>query len=292
VFYTRGVLTKHKLAVSGVVLLVYLGCNANLRLITNPDVSKGVNLVMIALSVWGFAKSLLNEKTKKASAKLLGKEMVCWLFFLLLCSVPAVCLTRESLVFMARGIFSSLISFGGGDAYLTVADGLMVDTGIISDKLFYGSLVPVVNLVPGSILCKTLTGIGYFVGYELNSSHVQGIIVALLGYASSVAASGAVFCIGYYIFQRFKNLNIFHLLSRMIKPIVAGLLVSVMLSLVRQNVTMGQGAAFGIGGAVGVMAVFYVLDLYLCTKKKWSNARVVAVSAVGSFVLCNVLQIL
>lgn len=292
VFYTRGGFTKVNLTVSACVLLLYLACHGNMQLITNKYISSGVNIVMVVLSIWGFTKSLFKEKTKKVSAKLLGKEMTFWILFVIICSFPAIWLTRDSLEFMMKGIFSSLISFGGGDAYLIVADGLMVDSGLISEELFYGSLVPVVNLLPGSILCKTLTGIGYFVGYELNSSHIQGLIVALLGYASSVSASGFVFCLGYYIFQRFKKLNIFHLLSRMIKPIISGLLVSVMLSLLRQNVTVGTSVQFGVAGAIGTMVVFYILDLYLCWKKQWSNARVVAVSAAGSFVLCNLLQVL
>lgn len=41
--------------------------------------------------------------------------------------IPAVFVTKESIPFMGKGILSSWMSFGGGDAYLTVADGLFID---------------------------------------------------------------------------------------------------------------------------------------------------------------------
>lgn len=290
VFYTRGAFTRINMTVSTVLVLLFLGCNGQRQIIDNTYVSLGVNLVMIVLSVWGFGKSLSSQKTNKVSVKVLGKEVSLWILFVIVFSVPAIAITAESLTFMLRGIFSSLISFGGGDAYLIVADGLMVNTGMISDELFYGKLVPIVNLLPGSILCKTLTGIGYFIGYELQKSQVQGLILAILGYASSVMASGGVFCLGYYVFQRFKSLNIFHLITRMIKPIISGLLITLMLSLVRQNTVIGASADFGAGYAVVIMGVVYGLDMYLCQKKKCSNAIVVGVSAVLSLVLCNLLQ--
>lgn len=291
VFYTRGAFNRTNISVTVVLLLLFLCCKGQRHLISNTYFSVGVDLVMVGLSLWGFIKSLTEQKSNKVSVKLLGKEVALWIFFVIICSVPAVFVTVDSLSFMARGIFSSLISFGGGDAYLIVADGLMVNTGLISEGDFYGKLVPIVNLLPGSILCKTLTGVGYYLGFGMEQSHFQGVLLAILGYASSVMASGGVFCIGYYVFQRFKSLNIFHLITRMIKPIISGLLIAVVLSLVRQNVVIGASSDFGVWASLAVMAFVYALDIYL-SLKNYSNAIIVALSGVLSLVLCNILQIL
>ena len=51
-----------------------------------------------------------------------------------------------------------MAGFGGGDAYLTIADGLFVQSGMVTDDYFYSQLIPVTNVLPGSILCKILAG--------------------------------------------------------------------------------------------------------------------------------------
>mgnify|MGYP000852301725 FL=1 len=292
VFYTRGVFNLVNIPVTAVLVALFLCSHGNMHLIQNKWVDLAVNTAMIALASWGFLRSLFQEETKKVSGKKLGREVGSWILFAVICALPALWVTKDSLFFMLRGIFSSLISFGGGDAYLIVADGLMVDTGMITEDIFYGKIVPMVNLLPGSILCKTLTGIGYYIGYAVGNSHINGVFLAILGYASSVAASGGVFCLGHYVFQRFKNLNIFLLLSKMIKPIISGLLVTVILSLIRQSAAVEVSAGMGAGASLGVMLVTYLIGMTLIWKKKCSNAVVVGTSAVFSLIACNILALL
>lgn len=289
VFYTRGAFNKINVSVSAVLLVLFWLCKGQRHYISNEYIAYTVQLVMIVLSVWGFAKSLSEKSATKVPIKVLGKELSIWVLFAVLCAVPAIMVTTDSLLLMGRGIFSSIMSFGGGDAYLIVADGLMVETGMVTADYFYGKLVPIVNLLPGSILCKTLTGIGYFMGYDIAGSQWQGLLVALMAYSSSVMASGAVFCAGYYVFQRFKKLNVFHLITRMIKPIISGLLFGVILALVRQNTSIGTTADFGALTAVLVMLGIYILDVFM-SLKKCSNAVIVTVSGILSLIICNVLQ--
>jgi chromate transporter len=89
------------------------------------------------------------------------KEVLVWLLLLAVCSLPALLLTEDTPLYLMRGFFSSIISFGGGDAYLSVADGLFVSSGMVTYQEFYSLLVPVANVLPGSILSKILTGVGY-----------------------------------------------------------------------------------------------------------------------------------
>ncbi|MDD7402431.1 MAG: chromate transporter [Butyribacter sp.] len=290
-FYTKCSFNAQNLLVSAIVGIVYLCCVGKRQMITSNMVETVVKMVMILLSLWGFLQSIRKEqKVSKVSAKQLVKESTVWVVLLVTCMLPALWVRKDSIYFMLKGIFSSLISFGGGDAYLVVADGLFVNDEMVAEEVFYGKLVPIVNILPGSILCKTLTGIGYQMGYQVSQSHIQGLIVALLGYASSVAASGGVFCAGYYIFQRYKKLDIFHLLRRLIKPIISGLLLTVMLSLVKQNMSIGLQAVFGPAPVIVIMLFIFFADLYLYQKKKSSNAVLVVLSAVVSCVLCNFLK--
>lgn len=43
-------------------------------------------------------------------------------------------LTASSISFLLRGLLSAVMSFGGGDAYLTVADGMFVDSGMVTKE--------------------------------------------------------------------------------------------------------------------------------------------------------------
>ena len=109
------------------------------------------------------------------------------------------------------------MSFGGGDAYLSVAQGLFVEGGVINNADFYGNVVAVANSLPGSILCKILTGIAYDVGYNLNGSVIEGFLVALSGFACSVAASGAIFELVFCVYEKYESLQIFSVVKHFIR---------------------------------------------------------------------------
>ena len=59
---------------------------------------------------------------------------------------------------------SSITSFGGGEAYIAVADGYFVQPGYVDAGTFYTQLVPIANALPGPILVKVAAGIGYLTG--------------------------------------------------------------------------------------------------------------------------------
>lgn len=153
------------------------------------------------------------------------KEVVIMLGVVLLALIPAWFETKDAVVYAGNGILSSLISFGGGDAYLTVADGLFVSTGLISGDEFYGTIVPLVNLLPGSILCKALSGIGYTIG---------GYSMAILGFACSFAASCGIVSVVGCMYRGMGELPIFQAVKQWIRPVVSGLMINVILTLLRQ----------------------------------------------------------
>lgn len=164
------------------------------------------------------------------------KDLFVWLIFLLLLSFPGMVAGYSFTPtacpsFLIRGCVSVLLSFGGGDAYLAVADGLFVESSMISSSVFYGDIAAVANILPGSILCKALTAIGYIVGISVTGHIPGGLAFALTGFACSIAISCLVFGIIFHLYERFSDFRSTQTISHYIGPIICGLLGTVILAL-------------------------------------------------------------
>ena len=195
-------------------------------------------------------------------------------------------LIPETLDYAAKGFLSSIMSFGGGDAYLTVADGLFVQTKLVDEGDFYSYLVPIVNIIPGSILCKTLAGVGYFMGYERTGTVAGGVLVSMTGFFVSLLASCGVFDIVGCFHERFKNMYVLVGIRRWVRPIVSGLMLTVILSLVVQNKNLGVDS--GLGTVPIIMMIFiYIIDLVLIYRFKFKNGMIVFFSSITAFIVCN-----
>jgi len=248
---------------------------------------------MIALSIYGFSRDIKDgcKMNKQVSFVSTVKELVLCGLFMVVFSIPAFLLTGTTVPFVLKGFLSSIMSFGGGDAYLTVADGLFVGTELITENEFYSLLVPLVNVLPGSILCKTLSGVGYYIGLRETGGVPGGLCVALSGFSVSVAASCGVFATVAGIYDKFGTLNIFQIIKRWIRPIVSGLLINVMLSLIVQIKKLGS--QFGtVYIPLGCVLFIFVMDEVLCRKFKVKNEKAAAISAITSIVFCNVFQMM
>lgn len=219
------------------------------------------------------------------TAKELGYLVAATALFLL----AAYALLPETVGYAAKGFLSSLMSFGGGDAYLTVADGLFVQTGLIEEGDFYNYLVPIVNILPGSILCKTLAGVGYFLGYERTGSAAGGFLVAMTGFLVSLLASCGVFDVVGCFHERFRDLYVIQGIKRWIRPIVSGLMLTVILSLIVQNRNLGIESGLGVV-PLGLMLAIYGLDLVLMYCMKMKNGSLVFLSALCAFIVCNLMR--
>lgn len=200
--------------------------------------------------------------------------------------IPAVFVTKESIPFMGKGILSSWMSFGGGDAYLTVADGLFIDEKMISEDLFYGYLVPIVNVLPGSILCKVLSGIGYMIGYYASQNILAGCVVAIAGFFCGIFASCGVFGIVENIYEILDELPVFCKIKRWIRTVVSGLMLSVISSLVYQNVRLQRN--YGYRYLTVITMGIFMMDSFM-QKSGIESKKIVMLSVSLAFVICNVL---
>ena len=232
IFFTKGFLRDIKRTIPALVLSVaYFVCAGEAHLLPH-SMKPYLTALMMLLAAIGLVQSVLENPPKKNfPLKEASGSVLSWILFTAVLSVPAVLLSLRTLSVLGAGFLSSVMSFGGGDAYLSVANGLFVESGLISSSDFYGNIVTVANALPGSILCKTFTGVGYCIGYGLNQSIWEGILMAVSCFACSVAASGLILMLVRGICEKYEKLRIFAVVKHFIRPIISGLLINVAFSL-------------------------------------------------------------
>ncbi|MCR5203224.1 MAG: chromate transporter [Lachnospiraceae bacterium] len=290
IFSTGKKMTKQMFVFDGIVSLLYVLCVGKAQVISNRYVLYALYVIMVVVSIYGIRKSFEGEKIKKrASFKKVVKEEVSLVIFMVVGGIAAVITSAGSLLYLAKGYLSSIISFGGGEAYLTVAQSLFEDVEILDHQL-YSQLLPVVNALPGSILTKMLAGIGYYQGLNATGSVAIGVLVALAGFFVAIAASGAVLCAVMYIYDMFEKLTIFELLGKCIKPIVGGLLISTGLGLFcqMQDILL-KGCNLQLHIVLIFTAIMVVVILLLKKLKKIPDFAIILLCGAISMVVCNLI---
>ncbi len=223
---------------------IFLLCSGKAGILADvPGLLPTVEILMIVLSAIGLIQSLRKTRVRlEIDPKKMGVTFLVWLVFVVLLAIPALLILDNAVPFLLRDLLSTVMSFGGGDAYLTIADGMFVSTGFVSEDTFYGQIITVVNVLPGSILCKTLFGVGYYMGFAATGLPALGVLTGISAFAGSVGASCAAFYLLYYLYEGLSQLNAIAFISRWIRPIVCGLLIKVMLSLVNASISLSDSA--------------------------------------------------
>lgn len=290
IFFTNGNFYKIRLIISVVITILYCICISSFKnIIPIPYAVWILRGIMLILALWGLFTGI-SEKIAfdlKPFKRFIKEEFI-WFIFLFIFSVPAIILCPKTLLFIGKGVISVLMSFGGGDAYLAVADGLFIDSGMVSYSDFYSKIASVANALPGSILCKILSGVGYYIGYG-HGGIFTGLCVALSGFTCSIAASGGTFSAVAYLYERFENMNIFQVLKKYIRPIVAGLLLTVSVSMLYQNISIAQTQKCPVLFIIFITAAIYVINIFWRKKEILKPVFRVLLSAVISLAACNII---
>lgn len=277
--------------ISGAISVAFLLVRGESHILDSPLFSRILIGIMVILVL---VRLCMNFRTKEhirgKELKEIVVELLLWIAFLLVCSLPALFCVPDSPWFVGQGALSALMSFGGGDAYLSVAQGLFVDSGIISSNEFYGYVVTIANILPGSILCKVLSGMGYVWGLTETGTVFGGICAAVAGCASAIATSCAVFGIAKILYDKWKKMEIFKAMNDLIRPIVSGLLISVGMSLYGTNCKIEDNAGWGWGSVACLMLIIGIL-VYIMQKKKVHMIWQVLASIGVSLVACNLFNV-
>ncbi len=137
---------------------------------------------------------------------------------------------------------STLTSFGGGEAYIGVADGFFVRSGLVGTEDFFTQLVPIANALPGPILVKVGAGVGYLFAGSGWTSWVCGVASMLItvGTCSAVALP----LLGVYDTLRHHPLMID--IGTYMLPVICGLLVQVSASMLEVSAAVGESAGIPV----------------------------------------------
>lgn len=278
-------LRKAVIVMTGVFVLV---CGKNLNKLLGsllPVTLHSFSTLHILLAAFAYAivtstkfrpgnKQAGHEKIRfpKQAMHQIGSCSAIWIAILAVFTVPTLIYGWSGVLLAGKGVVSALMSFGGGDAYLTIADGLFVESNMISPDTYYGKIVPVVNILPGSILCKTLAGVGYFIGFEAGGTVQSGVLYAATGFISSIASSCGFFFVIYYLYDSLSSFGAVRKIGRWIRPIIAGLLGNVILSLCNQGRNGVEVTGLPFAGIVAAMAVMAAADLFMVRKFGWKPA--------------------
>lgn len=237
IFFTRGNYSRKNMWVLTGITAAYLFCHGKGMLLDGSQWHLFIDAGMIVLGTYGIVCNVADTGFQgKKDWKRIGKDVGIWGLFALICILPAVLVNSNALVFSGNGWLSSWISFGGGDAYLTIADGIFVEGNMVTAQQYYNHIVPVVNVLPGSILCKTLAAVGYYMGWNLTGNLAVGILFSIAGFACSIAASCSFFMLAYHLYDYLTTLQVFRIIRKWIRPIIGGLLMKIMFSLCWQSV--------------------------------------------------------
>ncbi len=298
IFFTEGKITPFKGGIAGIISALFILCTGKAQLIANERLLIAIKISMLALSCYGIIKSMRKSKgsagienDKKEKLTLLGflSEEATWIIFLILMSVPAAFAMSGIGSYLSQGLLSSVISFGGGEAYITIAETIFVSNGSIPSEVFYGQVLPIANALPGPILSKVLAAIGYYIGFHTTQSIGAGLLLAIVGYAASIAASCSVFSLILFIYSRFESLELFQTLKTWILPIISGLLLTTILSMLYENFNIVLEHQGTILVAVIISGAIFALLMLLHKRYHLHDIILILISGVGSLIVCNLL---
>ncbi|MDO5721871.1 MAG: chromate transporter [Actinomycetaceae bacterium] len=162
---------------------------------------------------------------------------------------------------------SSITSFGGGEAYVGVADGFFVQPGLIDRNQFYTQLVPIANALPGPILIKIAAGIGYIFGIEQGSAVAFILSAAALAVALGACCAVAMPVLGAY--EKLKDHPIVKNIGRFILPVICGLLIGVSFTMLDVSAEVAHSA--GVSPLlVVIVSIIAIVALTVIHVKKWA----------------------
>jgi len=297
IFFTGGKLNLVKGGIAGIVGILFILCSGKARIVENDMVFLAVKIGMLALSCYGIVRNLagsrggkidsVNNKEKPGLKGFLAEELA-WVVYLALMAVPAAFIIGNIYNYLSQGLISTVISFGGGEAYISIAETVFVSGGFIPSEVFYGQVLPVANALPGPILSKVLAAIGYYIAYNATQSVGAGLILANVGYAASLAASCMVFSSVFFIYSRFESLELFQTLKKWILPIVSGLLLTTILSMLYENINIIMEHNGTVLAGLAVCLVIFCLLMLLHKKYRLHDIILILISGAVSLVICNI----
>lgn len=208
--------------------------------------------------------------------------------FLGLSVIFAVVLTLryggQVLSLACNAALSTATSFGGGEAYVSVADGFFIQTGYVGADIYYAQLVPVANALPGPILVKIAAGIGYLFGVcSLGTTAAWLLAIMVATTCTGVCCALAVLITQLYdaVGKSGFVLN----LKRFILPVICGMLLSTSLSMLYEASKLTGECGLSIWSSLVGMVIWILLLNFLHRRFRLHDLSLLALSVATSLAL-------
>jgi chromate transporter len=148
--------------------------------------------------------------------------------------------------------------------------------------VFYGQVVPVANALPGPILVKIASGLGYVIGFEV-AGPALGAILASAAFLASIGACSALALGVLAGYDTARHSLFVRNIASFILPVICGLLASTSVSMLHSNAA--------IGGEAGVAPVLVVLGTIAVAMAVPLVHRLVRIPDVLIIVACGALSL-
>ncbi len=175
---------------------------------------------------------------------------------------------------------STVTSFGGGEAYVAVADGFFVGGGMIDGNFFYTQLVPIANALPGPILVKLAMGMAYVLG--LPTSALHGWAAALGALAITAGSCCALAVLVYGAYDRLKHNTIFVNISTYVLPVICGLLITTALTMLEVSAGIAETAGYPPVVTAWISVVAIVIMFVIHVRKLIPDLALLLISGAAS----------
>ena len=191
--------------------------------------------------------------------------------------------------FTYRVITSSLSSFGGGEVYIGISEDVFVQTGFIPEYIFNTQIIGIANTMPGPVIVAIVAGIGYTYG-SIHHGIGFGWIFGLLGLALTITATTIGALTLFMFFEILKTSIRLQMIIKYIMPVVCGMLISTVISLLRQasNVLIDLNVNPLI--SMGVIICIVILMLLVHKKYRVSDITLLLTAAVGTIIILGVMD--
>ncbi len=291
-FFTCGRHHKFRTPIASIIALVYVLSFGKSPLIPIYDFKLIFQAVMMIFAV----VAVVVDAKKETSIEAPGPKKVDLLtptkqsipFIVLTAVLYFACLFLTGVnptYFFTNGFLSVVTSFGGGEAYLTVADGIFVAEGVVSSSDFYGQILPIANALPGSILVKILVGVGFV------SAGTESMLAAWIysGFALALATAASCVVCNYVasIYHTFSHLDIFVVLKVWILPVICGLLLSTITSMLAESAKITAHADLSAPLTIVLVILTYIFVEFLHKKFHLHDLFLIIIAAAISLLVLS-----
>ncbi len=265
--------TKSAMIIGTTISVTFAFINGKNGLIANGGIIAKILMVAMAiLACYAIIKDAKSGEKKEKSKFKISKQA--YISIGLFIAIPVVLFILLMLLspsgenmgtFAGDVAISTVTSFGGGEAYVSVADGIFVQSGMVDAGDFYNKVVAISNALPGPILVKIAAGVGFILGGSL-SGVLYGWLLAIFAMSVAVGACCIISIVVLLGYDALKDSRALMMVKQFILPVVCGMLISTSLSMMIEGIKVTAGLGISGFAALPIM-VLAIATLYFVHKR-------------------------